>query len=456
MKKLFFTTCILLAAAQCSFALDIVYPKSSNVTINSGATFFVGSASSKTPLTINGKTVEVHPSGGFAQSVPLSLGKNVFQIKSGKDVLTYTVTRPPVQSGNWTAPKLIEYDNMKYATVSVANSPIRTTPVDGGINRIAHLQKGIPLVIDGEKGNFYRVILGANKEGWIAKSNVQIKESGTSLIQLKGYDYVDTNEFFIFIFHLSGQTPWELVEGEPFLIKLYNIEGQPNNTYVMDFPVHEALGGKKLLGYSANFSGSDFIVKIRKPILVDSKKPLKNIKITLDAGHGGSESGAIGCLGDKEKDVNLDFTKHLENELKSRGATVSMTRTDDNYIGLQDRVNFANDENATMFISIHGNALPDNQDPLKNYGTEIYYYYNQSKSLADWIMNAMVNELGTNNHGVKQQSFAVVRNTNALSILIEIGYLINPSDNAKMLNKDYQKKAAKAIADGVENFFIKY
>ena len=85
-----------------------------------------------------------------------------------------------------------------------------------------------------------------------------------------------------------------------------------------------------------------------------------------------------------------------------------------------------------------------------------YYYYNQSKSLADWIMNAMVNELGTNNHGVKQQSFAVVRNTNALSILIEIGYLINPSDNAKMLNKDYQKKAAKAIADGVENFFIKY
>ena len=56
------------------------------------------------------------------------------------------------------------------------------------------------------------------------------------------------------------------------------------------------------------------------------------------------------------------------------------------------------------------------------------------------------------NDKVRQQSFAVVRNTNALSILIEIGYMINPSDNAKMINKDFQKKTAKAIADGIENF----
>ena len=71
-------------------------------------------------------------------------------------------------------------------------------------------------------------------------------------------------------------------------------------------------------------------------------------------------------------------------------------------------------------------------------------------------MNAMVNELGVNNHGIKQQSFAVIRNTNALSLLIEIGYLINPSDNANMINKDFQKKTAKAIADGIENYLIKY
>ena len=443
--------------APSAFALNIVYPKTQTVTINSPSTFFVGSSDTKKPLSINGQNVSVHPSGGFAQSVPLNIGKNTFTIKSGKDTLIYNITRPqPTPAGKWTPPQLKEYDDMKYATVSVDNSPLRSTPVDSGINRIAHLQKGIPLVIDGEKGGFYRVILGAVKEGWIAKSNVKIEENGSSLAELKGYDYLDTDEFFIFVFHLNRQTPWELVEGEPFLIKLYNVENQPNNTYTMDFPVHEALGGKKLIGYSGNFSGTDFIVKIRKPILADKSKPFKGIKITIDPGHGGSENGAIGCLGDLEKNLNLSFATLLEQELKSRGADVSMTRKDDTDISLNDRVEFANNENSTIFISLHGNALPDNQDPIKNFGTEIYYYYNQSKPLADWIMNAMVNELGINNRGVRQQSFAVIRNTNALSLLIEIGYVINPSDNAKLVNKDFQKKTAKAIADGIENYLIKY
>ena len=439
-----------------AFALDIVYPKKNDVTINSTSTFFVGSADTKASLTINDKPVKVHPSGGFAQTVPLNTGKNTFTIKSGNKTLIYNITRPQPTKSNWTAPQLKEYEAMKYATVISDNSPLRTTPVDSGINRIAHMQKGIPLVIDGEKGNFYRVILGAVKEGWIAKSDVKIEESGSSLTELKGYDYIDTDEFFIFVFHLNRQTPWELIEGEPFTIKLYNVAEQPDNTYTMTFPIQKSVGGKKLIGYNGNFSGSDFIVKIRKPIIADKNKPFKNIKITLDPGHGGSEAGAVGCLGNLEKDINLAFAKLLENELKDRGATVSMTRAEDNDISLKDRVSFANDENSTIFISLHGNALPDNLDPMQHSGTEIYYYYNQSKPLADWIMNAMVNELGVNNHGIKQQSFAVVRNTNALSLLIEIGYLINPSDNAKMIDKDFQKKVAKAIADGIENYLTKY
>ena len=65
----------------------------------------------------------------------------------------------------------------------------------------------------------------------------------------------------------------------------------------------------------------------------------------------------------------------------------------------------------------------------------------------------MTAQLGINNDKIYQKSFAVVRNTSALSILIEIGYLINPEDNAKMIEKSFQKNTAKAIADGIENFF---
>ena len=148
----------------------------------------------------------------------------------------------------------------------------------------------------------------------------------------------------------------------------------------------------------------------------------------------------------------LEFAKHLERELKHRGAIVFMTREDDSYVGLRDRVDFANDEDSVFLISLHGNALPDDLDPIANNGTEVYYYYNQAKPLADLVLSEITTQTGMNNHKVRQASFALVRNTNALSILIEIGFLINPSDDAKLVDKEFQKKTVEAIADGISNF----
>ena len=130
-----------------------------------------------------------------------------------------------------------------------------------------------------------------------------------------------------------------------------------------------------------------------------------------------------------------------------------MTRNDDSYIGLKNRVDIANQEDAIVFISIHCNALPDGADPNKNSGTSIYYYYNQAKPLADEIMNSVTNELGINNDKVRQGSLAVVRNTNALSLLIETSYIINPQDNANLINIDFQKQYAKAITNALEDYF---
>ena len=130
-----------------------------------------------------------------------------------------------------------------------------------------------------------------------------------------------------------------------------------------------------------------------------------------------------------------------------------MTRKDDSTLGLNERVEMANEEDSTIFISLHGNAVPDGHDPNVATGTGIYYYYNQSKPLADYIISEITSQTGMKNDGVRQRSFAVVRNTNALSILIEIGYVINPEDNAKMREKNFQKDTAKAIADGIEKYF---
>ena len=450
MKKfLLLLTAILLG--NITFAFEIVYPKQNNTIINAPSTFFIGS--SKTPLKINGNNVPIHPSGGFAYVVNLKQGKNTFIIESEKEKQVFNIVKPQYKNTCTPSFEFIPYKNKKNLLVNIENTPLRSTPVDGGINRIAHLPENFPLTSDGEKQGFYRIILG-EKIGWISKNAVKISSEDYTLpAELKGYDYIDSDEYFTFVFHLNKQVPYEITEGEGLQLKIYNVKDRPENTYIMDFPVKDALSGRKLIGYSGKYDGNNFIWQIRKPIITNKQKPLKGIKIAIDAGHGGNETGAVGCLRDKEKDITLSVAKYLETELKKRGAEVIMSSKGDVNPNLYERVKTANDNNAVVLISIHANALPDGCDPNKNSGTSVYYYYNQAKPLAEIILQTMTSQLHTNNDKVRQASFAVVRNTEALSILIETAYLINPSDNAKLINDEFRKSCAKSIADGLEKYF---
>ena len=453
MKKIFgligLIVVFFLFTLEKSMSFDVVYPKKNDVTINSKSTFFIGS--SDVPIKINGENIPLHSSGGFAHVVNLHEGQNVFVIQSENEKKVFVITKPNVKQNCKLPEKFIQYEEKKYFTVVVDGSPLRSTPIDAGINRIAHLQSGVELIVDGEKSGFFRVVLGENSYGWIGKSNVKPIDE-CKMATLFGYDFNEDDNFFEFTFHLDKKVPFEIIEKEPMVIKFFNIKDRENNTFEYEFPYKEATMGKDLIGYSGEYWGNDFIFKVRKPFVVDSKKPLKDIIITIDAGHGGSEYGAIGCLGDKEKDINLTIAKELEKELKKRGAKVLMTRVDDTYVGLKDRVDYANARNSSILLSIHANALPDGENPNKNSGTSIYYYYNQAKPLAEELLKSMTSELGTNNDKVRQASFALVRNTNALSLLIEVAYLINPEDNSKLIDLDFQKNCAKSIANSLEKY----
>lgn len=453
MKK-FFTLIFVILFGQIVYAFDVVYPHKNIVTINSPSTFFIGSSNPKDMLLVNGVKVKIHSSGGFAHVVMLEEGENKFVLQCGDKLKTYIINRPKkTAAGIYAPPKLVEYEKRKEFLTSVDNSPLRTTPIDSGINRMSHFEKDIPLSIDAELSNFYRVVLGEDKKAWISKNNVKIFDGYmNSPAVVDGYDRADDDEYFKFIFHLDKKTPYEMVEGEAITLKFYNVKDCPDNTYIFEFPYKEITGTSRLAGYSGSYDGNDFVFKIRKFPVIDTKHPLKNITIAVDAGHGGSEAGAIGCFGDKEKDITLAISKLLRHELENRGAKVIMTRTGDNYTGLFDRIETANKNDAMFLISIHGNSLPDSANPLKHRGTSIYFYYNQAKPVAANILAEMTKQLGTQNDNVRQGSLALVRNTNALSILIEVAYLINPDDNALITNHRFQKRCAKAIADGLEVF----
>lgn len=179
--------------------------------------------------------------------------------------------------------------------------------------------------------------------------------------------------------------------------------------------------------------------------------PLAGRTIVLDAGHGGIETGALGrTLGLREKEINLDVTLRLKELLEGAGASVYLTRIDDTYVPLFARPSFANRLPADMFISIHANA---HDDPAVN-GFEVFYYpgKEEDRRLAGLMLEEMVAVLALLPRGAKANDFAVLRDSQVISILLELGFLTNVQEEARLATEDFRYRAALAIFRAVTRF----
>ncbi len=163
-------------------------------------------------------------------------------------------------------------------------------------------------------------------------------------------------------------------------------------------------------------------------------------KLCIDPGHGGSDPGAVGPTGLKEKDVTLRVATVLKNCLVEYGtASVKMTRSTDIYLSLSQRCQIANNWGANRFISVHFNSC---STPSVN-GTETYYYTygsSYSKSLATCLQNRLVQALGLANRGVKTASYYVLKYTNMPAALTESSFISNPYEEARLKNSSYTWK----------------
>ncbi len=179
--------------------------------------------------------------------------------------------------------------------------------------------------------------------------------------------------------------------------------------------------------------------------------------IVLDAGHGGTDSGAVGQIDGNiilEKNLTLEITNKVKEILEKAGYAVSMTRTDDSLPTLVERPTQANEENAAVFVSIHINSV-DNA-PQAN-GTEVFYaesnnsdsYGTTSKKLAENILDRMLYYMGSTNRGVKTAEHAVTKRCDMPAALAEVGFITNPTEVYNMTTDEYQYKAAQGIAEGI-------
>lgn len=170
--------------------------------------------------------------------------------------------------------------------------------------------------------------------------------------------------------------------------------------------------------------------------------------VVIDAGHGGKDPGATGISGVLEKDVNLAIALRVDELLKQEPDIITvMTRSEDTYPTLDERVKIANDLQADIFVSIHANS-----GSATATGTETLYTRDVSISLADAVHKYLIEAAGLNDRKVKHQNLKVTRETTMPAILLETGFLSNPQDEAVLKDSVVQDRIAAGIVAGIKEY----
>jgi N-acetylmuramoyl-L-alanine amidase len=171
------------------------------------------------------------------------------------------------------------------------------------------------------------------------------------------------------------------------------------------------------------------------------------ITVVIDAGHGGYDRGGIPGQRVSEKDMTLDVAQRLKSVLAASGYRVVMTRDSDVFVPLGTRCAIANSNRNAIFVSIHFNSATRSGAS----GIETYFYNRDSLSLASAIHHYVAGGAPSSNRGVRRRGYFVLRRTNMPAVLVECGFLTNPTEAGYAQNASYRQKLAEAIAAGVRS-----
>ena len=274
---------------------------------------------------------------------------------------------------------------------------------------------------------------------------------------------------------------WSEQNGQDDLV-WHNATKQDDGSYKVTISAsqHKWNSGKYIVhGYIVDSSGKNIGFGATSADVVAPKKigsasrgnyDVLNKVVYLDAGHGGYDPGAS-YFGISEKSLTLAIQSRVKAKLESEGYQVVTIRTSDTYVDLTDRSRAANASESDIFVSIHINASGSSAAQ----GIETYYYQpyaeypsrinatyhanptrlSMSDTLANAIQSSLINATGAQNQGVKRQTFAVLRETTAPAVLLELGFLSNPQEAARLNTSAYQETLANAIVAGIKRYYEK-
>ena len=241
---------------------------------------------------------------------------------------------------------------------------------------------------------------------------------------------------------------------------------------------------------------SNLVELPQKSVKVDLKSEKKKWEfktIVIDAGHGGKDPGAVGYRGTKEKDIALDVAKRLEKKLsKNMKVKIVMTRDEDIFLRLSERTKIANENNGSLFISIHTNAAEDrrasgfetfligqnkneaavrvaarenavlelegstgkqltDEDLIKATIAQSAFA-SKSEQFASLVQKEIKKRVQSKDRGVKQAGFYVLMGASMPNVLVELGFISNPTEEKKLRSPQYRDQLATAIYRAVEQY----
>jgi N-acetylmuramoyl-L-alanine amidase len=185
---------------------------------------------------------------------------------------------------------------------------------------------------------------------------------------------------------------------------------------------------------------------------IKKEKPFSGLKIMVDPGHH-PDPGALGPRGTEERALTLLLARQLAEELKTRGAEVTLSREDQPLELAQRQARFKS-ARPDMVISLHFNSVGDDEDPRSRWGTQNIFLYPHSQPLAKSIHRYVTPVVRGHDLSFVQRNLVVTRYPAVPVVLVESTHIIMPDEEKKLLTPEYRAELAKTIAEGISNFLL--
>ena len=307
--------------------------------------------------------------------------------------------------------------------------------------KVGTVKKGQLFAVIAEENNMVKIQLSSKKTGWIPlwfvkRNQVSVKKEGVEKVKHSQIVILHTGTALRNAANVDAKVVLRPKQGEQFPVLSVK-----NNWYQVKLP-----NGKKAYaaGWIVGITG-----EVKQIKQTGYEAYLQNKLIVLDPGHGGKDQGSAGLHGTLEKDVTLRTVRLVAEKLEASGAKVILTRNSDTHLDLNDRVRISHLHAADAFISFHYDSTIDQVTS----GITTYYYHDFQEPLAANIQEALSQDTQAKNRGSRFGDYHVLRENRRMAVLLELGYMSNPTEERTINNNHYQETIANAIYTGLAKYF---